>query len=68
MSLKIGKRYLNKRLFPKEHTRAGWIYEEHVNDVALMAISGRYAMVRCKGAMPYIALVKELHPVEDSQP
>lgn len=30
-------------------------------EVILMAVSGNYAMVRRKGAMPYVAPINELH-------
>ncbi len=35
---------------------------ENPIDVTLMAISGKYAMVRRKGAMPYVCTLKELKP------
>ena len=37
-----------------------WSYIVELRDVEVMAISGKYAMVRRKGALPYVCMVKEL--------
>lgn len=41
-------------------TENGWEYEVFVFEVHVMAIVGIYAMVRRKGAMPFVAEIKQL--------
>ena len=43
------------------HMEAGkWVYAEDRRKVRVMAIADGYAMVRLKGAMPYVCPIKEL--------
>ena len=62
MNLKIGKRYTHRHSTPFALTRAGWTYKDDLRDVLLMAISGKYTMVRRRHAMPYVCPVNELEP------
>lgn len=39
---------------------AGWIYETERRPVRVMAVAEGYAMVRRKGAMPYVCSCKEI--------
>lgn len=44
------------------NARFGWSYETERRNVTVLAISGRYAMVRRPGYAPYVCPVKELEP------
>jgi len=44
----------------KKYDGHRWIQEIEERNVELMAKAGNYAMVRRKGAMPYVAPLKEI--------
>ncbi len=57
------KEFIGKHVVHRIPMHTGWD-QEHTfieeRDVVLMAISGTWAMVRRRGAVPYVAPVKEL--------
>ncbi len=56
--------YFHKTPFsynPKE----GWVEKTEEWEVEVMAIAKKYAMVRRKGCMPFVASIKELKLIED---
>ncbi len=52
------------RRFPTKLTLKGWEYEEVVSEVRVMARAEGYAMVRHKGAVPFVVAEDALRPVE----
>lgn len=45
---------------PIRLTLGGWEYETQRRSVRVMAVAEGYAMVRLKGAMPYVCSIKEI--------
>lgn len=56
----VGKHYTQTLTIPKTFKNERWIYETEKRDVILMAVSGKYAMVRRSGCMPYVCPLKDL--------
>lgn len=50
---------------PDKLTRNGWVYKTAQFEVRIMAVAEGYAMVRRKGAMPFICQEKDLSLIED---
>ena len=60
-ALKIGKRCIHRAKMPVSYRQAtGWVYQTIDREVILMAVSGRYAMVRRSGCLPYVCNKKDL--------
>ena len=55
-----GKRYTQTLMNPKTFKNERWTYEVEKRDVIVMAISGKYAMVRRPKYYPYICKLKDL--------
>jgi len=60
LELRVGRRYIQRITSPDKLKAGKWTYETEDRDVILMAVSGKYAMVRRKGCSPYVCDVREL--------
>lgn len=58
--MKTGKKYTLTRIVPDRFDGRKWHTRTEVFDVTLMAFSGKYAMVRRPGCIPFVCFVKEL--------
>lgn len=56
----LGARYTHTIQHPKIFIAGKWIYETEKREVILMAVSGKYAMVRRPRCVPYVCSTKDL--------
>ena len=56
----IGRHYIQRIEHPKNLGFGNCTFTIESRDVVLLAISGKYAMVRRKGCIPYVCSVNEL--------
>jgi hypothetical protein len=61
-ALEVGKRCVHVATNPKAFKAGKWEYETDRREVVLMAVSGKFAMVRRPRCGPYVCSVKELEP------
>lgn len=58
----MGKHRVHRCVTPDRFTGGKWTYRTEDRDVVVMAISGKWAMVRRPRCVPYVCEVKELLP------
>jgi len=56
----VGKRVVHVCQSPIAFVRSRWTYSTERREVVLMAVVRQWAMVRRKGAVPYVCELKEL--------
>lgn len=56
----VGKHVVHRKTSQRSYQNGKWEYETEERDVILMALSGKWAMVRRPKCMPYTVYVKEL--------
>lgn len=61
--VKIGKPCIQKEVNPVAFTKGEWSYHTEHREVTVLAVVGAWAMVRRKGAMPFVCSVKDLLPL-----
>jgi hypothetical protein len=58
----VGRHIVHLKTSPRSYQNGKWQYETEERDVILMAVSGKWAMIRRPRCAPYTAEVKELVP------
>jgi len=61
----VGKHVSHIHAAPETHHNGKWTYSIERRNVVLLALSGKWAMVRRPGCMPYVCEVKELSIVKE---
>ena len=60
LECRVGRHYIQRITSPDKLKAGKWTYKTEERDVILMAVSGKYAMVRRKCCSPYVCDVSEL--------
>lgn len=63
--MKVGKRAIHHVRHPQSFASGRWTFSDEYRAVTVLAISGKWAMVRRPRAMPYVASVSELTDAVD---
>jgi hypothetical protein len=58
----VGRHVVHVAVTPESYSGGVWTHKTEHRDVILMAVSGKYAMVRRPGCAPYVAGLKEILP------
>lgn len=64
--MKKQKVMIYERVTPESFKNGKWIYRAGYEEVIVMAVVDRYAMVRYKGCYPFVVSVRDLSDPKDA--